>query len=103
MSAGNKIILNWDEAFEAGPKVTGGKGWNLGRLDRYGFPVPSGCVLSAQAYQIFIDQNGLRKITQDFARNITTANVADLKTEHQLSLFRDKIIGGVLQIGRAHV
>jgi len=31
-----KIFLNWPEAFNAGAMVAGGKGWNLGRLDRYG-------------------------------------------------------------------
>lgn len=43
-------ILNWDEAAAAGPGCVGGKGWNLGRLHRYGFRVPVGGVLIADAY-----------------------------------------------------
>ncbi|KJS12922.1 MAG: hypothetical protein VR67_07030 [Peptococcaceae bacterium BRH_c8a] len=96
MSASNKIILNWDEALKAGPMVAGGKGRNLGRLDRYGFPVPPGCVLSTQAYLIFIEHNGLGKMIKEFALGITVANVTDPKIEQQLARFRDKIIGGAL-------
>ena len=35
-----KYILNWDEAFQFGVSQAGGKGWNLGRLARYGFKIP---------------------------------------------------------------
>lgn len=40
-------MLTWAEAYQAGPAVCGGKAWNLGRLDRYGFRVPRGGVLPA--------------------------------------------------------
>ncbi len=43
-------ILNYAAAFEAGPEHVGGKGWNLARLDRYGFTVPVGGVLRADCY-----------------------------------------------------
>ncbi|MDF2630550.1 MAG: pyruvate phosphate dikinase PEP/pyruvate-binding [Symbiobacteriaceae bacterium] len=49
-------ILNWSEAAEAGSAVAGGKGWNLGRLHRYGFPVPVGGVVVAGAYLRFMGQ-----------------------------------------------
>ncbi len=42
-------LLNWNQAFEAGPSVCGGKGYNLARLARYGFRVPHGGVLPAGA------------------------------------------------------
>lgn len=42
-------FLTWEEAFEAGPTVCGGKAYNLARLHRYGFQVPRGGVLSAGA------------------------------------------------------
>jgi phosphohistidine swiveling domain-containing protein len=42
-------LLNWQEAYEAGPAVCGGKGYNLARLARYGFRVPRGGVLPAGA------------------------------------------------------
>lgn len=44
-------MLDWQEAFTAGIAVVGGKGWNLARLHRYGFPVPAGGVLPAALYR----------------------------------------------------
>jgi pyruvate,water dikinase len=40
------VIYSWSDAFAAGAAVVGGKGWNLGRLARYGFPIPRGCVVT---------------------------------------------------------
>ena len=51
--SGEALFFSWIEAFQAGVKVVGGKGWNLGRLERYGFNVPVGGVLAAGAYQDF--------------------------------------------------
>ena len=48
---GRSVILTWDEAFAAGPQVSGGKGYNLARLARYGFRVPAGGVLPASVYR----------------------------------------------------
>src|ERR1017187_7433224 len=42
-------FLTWPEAYQAGPSVCGGKGYNLARLARYGFRVPRGGVLPAGA------------------------------------------------------
>lgn len=42
-------FLTWEEAFEAGPAICGGKAYNLARLHRCGFPVPRGGVLAADA------------------------------------------------------
>src|SRR5271157_4754695 len=42
-------FLNWQEAYDAGAAVCGGKGYNLARLARYGFRVPCGGVLPAGA------------------------------------------------------
>lgn len=47
-------VLTWQEAAAAGASVCGGKGWNLGRLHRYGFPVPAGGVLPEEAYRQFM-------------------------------------------------
>lgn len=42
-------ILDWADAADAGPRVAGGKGWQLGRMAQFGVPVPGGFVLAAQA------------------------------------------------------
>jgi len=43
------MVLDWAQAYEAGVQVSGGKGYNLARLARYGFRVPRGGVLPAGA------------------------------------------------------
>ncbi len=48
------LVLSYDAAVDAGPSVVGGKGWNPGRLHHYGFPVPPGGVLVAEAYFAFM-------------------------------------------------
>jgi rifampicin phosphotransferase len=42
-------FLDWQQAYQAGAAVCGGKGYNLARLARYGFRVPRGGVLAAGA------------------------------------------------------
>ncbi|MFZ5827861.1 MAG: PEP/pyruvate-binding domain-containing protein [Bacillota bacterium] len=54
-------MLEWAEAAGAGAAVAGGKGWNLGRLSRYGFAVPVGGVLAAEAYRRLLGQPALRE------------------------------------------
>jgi pyruvate,water dikinase len=58
------VILTWPEAFQAGPLVCGGKGYNLARLDRYGFRVPTGGVLTAEAYRETMSDSGRRRAFQ---------------------------------------
>jgi pyruvate,water dikinase len=50
-------FLEWKDAYTAGTEVAGGKGWNLARLDRYGFSLPTGGILTAQAYRDFVLHN----------------------------------------------
>jgi pyruvate,water dikinase len=60
-------MLTWAEAYQAGPDVCGGKAWNLGRLDRYGFRVPRGGVLPA-GFAISDVRPGLEKLGLTHAR-----------------------------------
>lgn len=68
-------MLDWEGAAAAGAAVCGGKGWNLGRLDRYGFPVPAGGVLVAEAYNRLLDQDPVRKLS---ARDVTSPAAVQL-------------------------
>ena len=70
------FFFSWSEAFQAGVEVVGGKGWNLGRLDRYGFRVPTGGVLAAGTYQGFIEEN---TVTGEFM-NVISLTPAGGKT-----------------------
>ena len=49
-AAGLSAALTWQQAEEAGPEICGGKGYNLGRLKRYGFRIPRGGVIPAAWY-----------------------------------------------------
>lgn len=44
-------VLDWRDAYLAGPLICGGKGWNLARLHHDGFTIPRGFVLSAGVYR----------------------------------------------------
>ncbi len=88
------FFFSWPEAFQAGVEAAGGKGWNLGRLDRYGFNIPAGGVLAAGAYQIFIEENNLLEDTGEITKSVTTANIGEKETEQKLFLLREKIKAG---------
>ncbi len=89
-----RILIDWHEAFEVGAGIAGGKGWNLGRLERYGFNIPKGGVLSSRVYQDFIKDNGLAKAAENIIQSITIDNIGDLESEEKLFLIREKIKAG---------
>ncbi len=86
-----KFFFSWPEAFQVGVGAAGGKGWNLGRLERYGFRVPLGGVLAAGAYRSFIEENGLLEATEDIAQSVTIGTIGEKETEQKLFLIREKI------------
>jgi len=49
-------ILDWRSAYQANVAICGGKGWNLARLDYYGFTIPNGGVVSTKLYREIIQQ-----------------------------------------------
>jgi pyruvate,water dikinase len=61
------ILLRYDEVHLVGPSITGGKGWNFARLDRYGFPVPRGGVLSAEVYHAIAARPSVSGLVGDLA------------------------------------
>lgn len=93
----NKIIekyfLNWDESFNSELTDVGGKGQNLGRLHRYGFPVPVGGVLTARAYWDFMQYNRLMESIQA-ASSINVEDVLDPANDKKLIEIRRKINEG---------
>ncbi len=89
-----EFFLNWTDAFQAGVEAAGGKGWNLGRLERYGFNVPAGGCLASKAYRSFIEGNNLIEDIGKISRSVTTGNIGDKKIEQKLFLLREKIKAG---------
>ena len=86
-----KYLISWDEAFHAGSRSAGGKGWNLARLARYGFTVPPGHVLTARAYEDFIEYNGLQARIDEINTWIADKNPAGDEACTRLDLFREQI------------
>lgn len=90
----NSCFLSWPEAFAAGPEQAGGKGWNLGRLERYGFKVPGGGVLIAQAYTEFIEHNDLQGSLDEITAVATIDTIGQKESGDKLALIREMIQKG---------
>ena len=86
-----QLFFDWPDAFSAGPSIVGGKGWNLGRLERYGFQIPIGGVLSIKAYKEFIEANALSENFRAISQIISVDNVHEESSIKQLDLLRNKI------------
>lgn len=86
-----RYFLNWDESANSAITEVGGKGLNLGRLHRYGFSVPAGCVHTARAYLDFLQHNGLAEFIHA-ASPIKAEEV--LENEEMLEDIRRKINEG---------
>lgn len=61
-------------ASETTLEASGGKGANLARLARAGFPVPPGFIVTTQAYRDFVSENRMQHWVVDAAR---TARIGD--------------------------
>lgn len=71
-----RLVVAFDQLGAADVAVAGGKGANLGELIRAGLPVPSGFVITADAYRQAMDEGGvLQEIASVFSE--TCARAAD--------------------------
>jgi pyruvate,water dikinase len=89
---GEALCLSWDRAYSAGPGQSGGKGYNLARLVKYGFRVPRGGVLTTAAYRDFISANGLESPMAECARTIDPENIEE--SQHALKRLQENILHG---------
>jgi len=53
------LLLEFAAAVAAGPALAGGKGAQLGRLARYGLPVPDGFVVSTAAFALAMNEESI--------------------------------------------
>ncbi len=79
----NTFVLSMD-AIEATLAEVGGKGANLSRMSRTGFPVPPGFFVTTDAYRAFIQVNNLQGQIVDLARNEADPSEAQSKAIRQL-------------------
>ena len=91
---GGTFFIPWDQAFNLGPAQAGGKGWNLARLDKFGFRIPPGGILSTDAYIEFVNYNGLYDDMADISNRITATDLSDYTNE--LSELEEKIKSGLI-------
>jgi pyruvate,water dikinase len=97
MEKGNReYFFSWPGAFQAGVEAAGGKGWNLGRLERFGFKIPAGGVLASGAYLCFIEENNLLEDTKEISKSVNAGNIGEKAAEQKLFLLREKIKAGSL-------
>ncbi|AQR94610.1 PEP/pyruvate-binding domain-containing protein [Clostridium saccharoperbutylacetonicum] len=89
-----KYFFTWKEAFKSDASLVGGKGWNLGRLDRYGFSVPQGVVLIAKAYDEYIKYNQFDKVISNLSSIIHLNNLDEGNVKDGLDQLRKKIMNG---------
>ena len=64
------MILNFDSP-QATLETAGGKGANLARLTRAGFDVPSGFIISTEAYRAFVAENSLQAVIESALENLS--------------------------------
>ena len=58
---------------------TGGKGMNLARMTRAGFPVPRGFILPTEAYRAFVDANALTDVIAASIAGIAAGDAGPLE------------------------
>jgi len=71
-------ILDWHSAYQSNVEACGGKGWNLSRLDHYGFNIPNGFVVTTKLYREIIQQPKVGDLISQAAK-LTTEEVVNPK------------------------
>lgn len=87
------MIKTFEEIRKEDVSVVGGKGANLGEMTSAGIFVPPGFVVTAKAYQLFLQENGL---TDLFLETVKEAKGEEARLCHAADLFRKKILAGTL-------
>lgn len=82
----NHYILTFEHIGKTDISTAGGKGANLGEMTQAGIPVPSGAVLSAAAYQLFMEKNKIN----------TAAAPEQIRTDITGGTFPDEIKESIL-------
>ncbi|HWR43569.1 PEP/pyruvate-binding domain-containing protein [Sporomusa sp.] len=90
----NTYVVSWGEAFQRGVSMVGGKAWNLSRLERYGFKIPRGWVLTTAAFQEFLDYNELSEFLKLTSLQINSENLGE--ADHLLCRLREQIINATI-------
>ncbi|MES9930995.1 MAG: PEP/pyruvate-binding domain-containing protein [Candidatus Thiodiazotropha sp. 6PDIVS] len=63
------ILNSWEAILQAGSEQVGGKAWNLARLNRYGFTIPPGQVISIDCYRQWLEKSKLESQLLEVAKS----------------------------------
>ncbi|HWI64094.1 MAG TPA: PEP/pyruvate-binding domain-containing protein, partial [Symbiobacteriaceae bacterium] len=83
-------MIDFAAAALAGAGAAGGKGWNLGRLWRYGFRVPRGGVVPADRYRALMETPQLSRLAAALS-TVTAEQVTEPAVAAQLETLRSAI------------
>lgn len=108
-------ILDFQQAVIAGPARVGGKAWNLGRLARWGFPVPRGIVVDVGAYDAVTSDDLIasliaraaaidaRNVTEPWAHALLDNIRKAIEDAHWSSEIATQLEASLARAGIAHV
>ncbi len=74
-----KIIAWFEELNKNSVDIAGGKGANLGEMQKAGFPIPPGFVVTAQAYKEFLDRTGIYKEIEELLNKLDVNDTKSLQ------------------------
>src|SRR6187399_1022736 len=104
-----ELVLDFADPAASDKHCAGGKGANLARMRRAGFPIPPGFVIGTEAYARHLVDNGLdgtlaqRCAAIDFARPDSVERVtAEIRQSIIAAPMPEAIRAAVLQAYRAH-
>ncbi len=86
-------IKNFEEIKKTDIPVAGGKGANLGEMTSAGINIPAGFVITADAYRLFIKENGYEQIFKDI---LDEAGCDEQKLTPASARLRDYILKGTI-------
>jgi pyruvate,water dikinase len=79
ISVSEHNVIKWfNEIRKNDIPLVGGKGANLGELTSAGAPVPPGFCVVAEAYSLFVKENGLDKKISKILKGINIEDTAEL-------------------------
>ena len=87
-----KNIMWFSEIRKTNLAEVGGKGANLGEMASVGFPVPTGFVVSAGAYFLFISQNRIGEVIREMTSDLDVENTDQLAKASEM--IKSRILGG---------
>lgn len=80
----NKMILQLRDISKKDVQTCGGKGANLGELVKIGMPVPEGFVVSASAFERFLEETDINVEIEAMWRRINTEDIESVEENSEI-------------------